>query len=170
MKNNDDVKDKMFRIFIRFLKEEGTYGYTMNDTCENTSIASKYIKDLINTCYVRELSVMCLGNTATNKLRKHWETYLILKVTNKNAKEVFNIFLDKYKANEKFYLTLTKMRKHKTWLNNIRNISITGYINNAFCWSDTEDGHYYWQKLSKEWVNYLDKLLSVNNVVKSFYK
>lgn len=47
------------------------------------------------------------------------------------------------------------------WVTNHHNRSCSpsDYINNAFCWSDTKEGHIFWENIDEQWRDHLDFII-----------
>ena len=72
-----------------------------------------------------------------------------------NAVKIFRQFLRQRNAWEP-YVIHTRKNVMRPFYPNVQRSSPTTFLNCAFAWSYTPQGHNYWQQINDEWVNFLN--------------
>ena len=108
------------------------------DNITPTEIRKQIIKDFAYFLKSKNIYVEFRTNIAKALVRIYWKS------------------APKYSLPMGFFYGLEK----KILIGNLERLSYSralSLINNAFNWSSTEQGHFFWGELHNEWVNYLKK-------------
>ena len=72
-----------------------------------------------------------------------------------NAVKIFRQFLRQRNAWQSYVLYTRENALHPFYPTNLQTSSPTAFLNCAFSWSLTPQGHNYWYQINEEWVNFL---------------
>lgn len=165
------LRNPKYKILLRYLKESGKYPLFVR----NYETMAK--ENIIPLAISKEIKPINLYNLIMrnhdfpkyikNKYRKNIEEHFIFFLKFKKIFRKFKKSIDAEFAARNSGLIEGNVKDSSYFERFLDKVEPSEYINHAFYWSETKEGHSYWSKLNKEWVdefhNYEDYITTYTN-------
>lgn len=162
------TKNDIIKSFKRFMKERGNYALMKKERLLN-EFEKQLTKEDIFPQFSRSLVLIGASGCPVH-LSTDFATFLLTNKIREDILSLFVKFLEKEKALTAFEYELVHNHsgaylEYSGYIGNVRKLVMTtkinpfSYIDHAFRWSDSEQGHAHWHSINYKWVRLLYFLL-----------
>ena len=173
-------KNKILKLSLRYAKEKGLYYMYLKKLRKLINLGLNNEEKLINSCeYKTPLLMPQKAHIIGRDIYSSDFIKYMCDMEQEKYLKLFDDFLEKYKAKEKYYqrIDMKFIKKNLFFfdtLENVQNIKEpfeivkityppTGYILHAFLWEMTREGHYFWATLNLKWIQHFIYYIKQNS-------
>jgi hypothetical protein len=160
-------QNKILKLALRYTKENGMYIQFVNELRKLTSDEELLIKSCEHN------TPLCILEKTKIIKKDFYSDDFIKYLCNTNEEKIlklFNNFLEENNIKEQFYNNINEnyIKRHVTpreYKEKIENTKepiellkilypITGFIMHGFYWEGTKEGHNFWSRMNKNWIEF----------------